>query len=312
MDAFEKGDMLREAKEGRAELSLCNVHMRSIILYSISYETIILFNIMEKAMSVTTKLYSSIDDSKFFFHNTKTNNKFKAQSVVINPSYQSDDSPSKNVDDCPYDSMIINYLKPFTKYIQMARFQNENLIKEINLRRPKYVGIVPTNKVIIFDMDETLVHYSVESDNVYVRPHAIEVLEALSGMYELWLWTASEKEYANVIVNSYIDPKHKYFKHVFTRSECIQVSTSLYIKDLRIFSGLKIEDAVIIENQLLSFCTNLGNGYLIDTYMGSTDDEELLTVLNIMAKIKGEPDLRKPLKDIFHFEECIEYIFTKK
>jgi len=52
----------------------------------------------------------------------------------------------------------------------------------------------------------------------------------------------------------------------------------IYLKDLRVFKNVCMEKVAIVENQLISFATQLDNGFLIDSFGGSEYDEELLLV----------------------------------
>ncbi len=86
-------------------------------------------------------------------------------------------------------------------------------------------------KTIIFDLDETLIHCvdDAETDNpdvvipihfsedpepvmagINIRPHIIECLELANKYFQVIIFTASEKEYADPILD-YIDPDNKYF-----------------------------------------------------------------------------------------------------
>ena len=281
-------------------------------IISLDFFYITLMEHIKKSISGFKSLYKSIDDTAFCFHyKQKPKMGFnKAQSVVVPMCDLGEESPCKK-DNCPYDPQIVAYLKTFSKFLQMIWFNEENVTKEIELKKPEYSSIKPEKKVVIFDMDETLFHYESETDTPHLRPYCKEALAKLLDKYELWLWTASEKDYAEVVINNFIDPEHIYFKHILTRNACIGVSSNIFIKDLRIFSNLKRENVIIVENSLISFSTCISNGYLCDTYTDNKDDEELLRISSFLCEISSEHDLRDPLKKIFQFEDCVNYIFKK-
>ena len=96
-------------------------------------------------------------------------------------------------------------------------------------------------KTIIFDLDETLAH-CVRQENpnrppdvhlnitmmsgkilkagFNVRPFTKECLEMVNKHFEVVVFTASHKWYADVILD-YIDPEGIYFQHRFYREHCI-------------------------------------------------------------------------------------------
>ena len=56
---------------------------------------------------------------------------------------------------------------------------------------------------LVLDLDETLVHYSDfgEKSGFLVRPHARQFLSNLSKFFEIGIFTASSKEYADWILD---------------------------------------------------------------------------------------------------------------
>jgi CTD small phosphatase-like protein 2 len=109
-----------------------------------------------------------------------------------------------------------------------------------------------SRKLLVFDLDETLVHccndaYSgdvqiqvrtPEGRRVYtsinVRPYAVECLREASRLYEVVVFTASAKEYADAVLD-YLDPTGDLVHHRLYRDDCLWTS-GVYVKDLRIFS----------------------------------------------------------------------------
>lgn len=105
-------------------------------------------------------------------------------------------------------------------------------------------------KLLIFDMDETLVAakfkgsippkfektFSFEFGNteisVRLRPYVIDCLEKLAPLYEMIVFTAGMQDYADNILD-YIDPNRKLFKRRLYRNDCIKLE-QFFIKDLDI------------------------------------------------------------------------------
>jgi len=129
-------------------------------------------------------------------------------------------------------------------------------------------------KTIVFDLDETLIHCvdDADTDNpdviipihfseepepvlagINIRPHIIECLETANKYFQVIVFTASEQEYADPIIN-YIDPEGKYFQARYYRPSCVRTrNPDFYIKDMRIFYQRDLADIVLIDNSVYSF-----------------------------------------------------------
>ena len=93
------------------------------------------------------------------------------------------------------------------------------------------------------------------------------------------------------------------------RNNCIFIEPGLYIKDLRIFNGLKkMEDIIILDNSLFSFANQLNNGILITSFYDDKEDTFLNNVKEYLEYIKNEKDIREINKESFRFEEIKEHI----
>jgi len=50
---------------------------------------------------------------------------------------------------------------------------------------------------LVLDLDETLVHYFEERNTVLIRPFASQFLQQMSALYEIVIFTAGTKDYAD-------------------------------------------------------------------------------------------------------------------
>lgn len=94
-------------------------------------------------------------------------------------------------------------------------------------------------KTVIFDLDETLVHCAetrtgrpdalisirqpdrtIANLRINIRPYARECLEAASRDFEVVVFTASEKTYADAILD-HLDPHSRFIHHRLYRENCI-------------------------------------------------------------------------------------------
>lgn len=71
---------------------------------------------------------------------------------------------------------------------------------------------------------------------VFLRPYLQDMLDKLNPLFDICVYTASEKSYANAILDR-IDPKQKYFKNRLYRDKCskavLESDRTVYLKDLR-------------------------------------------------------------------------------
>ena len=233
-----------------------------------------------------------------------------------------------------YDNYVKNALKlisliPFRKLCINERIKE--ISKKINFEKIKN-NFDENKKLLILDLDETLIHSdldfllkeknvkydevlhfdSEEEKNiplpVVLRPGVFEFLDYASKNFDLIVFTASDQQYADAIIN-YIEKDKKYFKMRLYRNNCIFIEPGLYIKDLRIFNSIKdLENIIILDNSLFSFANQLNNGILITSFFDDKNDTFLDSVKEYLEYIKNEKDIRQANKDSFRFEEIKEDI----
>ena len=85
-----------------------------------------------------------------------------------------------------------------------------------------------------------------------VRPFTEKCLEVSNKYFEVLVFTASHKWYADVILD-YLDPENKYFQHRLYREHCIPTTDNVYIKDLRVLRNRDLKDMIIVDNAVYSF-----------------------------------------------------------
>jgi CTD small phosphatase-like protein 2 len=94
----------------------------------------------------------------------------------------------------------------------------------------------------------------------------MNALEFLSTNYELCIFTAGDKAYADAILDR-IDPNKEYIAHRLYRQHCTKRG-NFYVKDLRIIEDRDLKDIILVDNSIISFAFQMNNGVPISSFHG--------------------------------------------
>lgn len=176
---------------------------------------------------------------------------------------------------------------------------------------------------LALDLDETLVHCSIEAlpnaemtfdvnfngvdYKVYVRtrPHLQEFLRQVSQWFEVIIFTASQKVYANKLLNI-LDPNHEYIRYRLFRDSCLNVGGT-YVKDLHI-CGRDLRHICIVDNSVQAFGYQVENGIPIESWFDDNDDRELMNLLSFLENLKDVQDVRPMIRETFNLEQYISSV----
>lgn len=203
---------------------------------------------------------------------------------------------------------------------------------------------------IVLDLDETLVHCTVEDMagadfnfpvvfhgieyqvHVKLRPHLQEFLDKIAGKYEVVVFTASQKVYADELLNR-LDPgecwkaveflrrhgrpcfltarslslslslltENKYFQHRLFRESCLAVEGN-FLKDLNVL-GRDLSRTVLVDNSPHAFGYQVDNGVPIESWFDDETDCELLKLERFLRQLK--PDVRDVCRRKFRLQERV-------
>lgn len=156
-------------------------------------------------------------------------------------------------------------------------------------------------KLLILDLDETLVHATVEPLNyacdflfskyhIYKRPHLSVFLDFCKEHYEVAIWTASSEVYADAVTKELFSENYP-LKFVWSVKRCVQkedpiTNGYLYIKDLRKARkfGYDVEDILMVDDTAQKVKRQPRSHMHVEPFEGRRDDEGLLKLIEKLKK----------------------------
>lgn len=252
----------------------------------------------------------------------------KSQSLVANvdPEYKQKVSRwlfSKNSLNSLPKQDVLKHIEHMRKdYEEAKRFQrpaqpiNKVILSKVD--RSKLEADID-KKFLVLDLDETLVNAKFEGDSanqkvfdsskvkIAIRPHAAEFLKEMAEVWNLIVFTASDKKYADYVVDL-LDPECKYIANVCYRNQCEAVSRHL-VKDLRSFysNHVKEENMLIVDNRIVSFGYQIYNGIPILPFYGDMRDTELRGLKSYLKRLaQPEMSIQKTLRERYRYSETFK------
>ena len=181
-----------------------------------------------------------------------------------------------------------------------------------------------SKKTLILDLDETLVHSSFhplyfngeliqpdifftilfenKTHDVYVlkRPYIKEFLNKMSKIYNIYIFTASIKEYAAPLLFK-LDNNNVISKKMF-RENCTLSKDNKYIKDLHILNE-NLKNVILIDNNPHSYRYNKCNGIPIKTRHFDKNDKELIKIIPFLTFLALVEDVREYIPKVVDNEQ---------
>ena len=228
----------------------------------------------------------------------RKNTSFNSESKRINANKKDNSAANSNMKYVKDLELIVDDTKP---YLPPKKMRNQ-IFTNISSNFPT------SDKTLVLDLDETLVHSSlspypgIEPDmtinmtfenkptTIYVlkRPFAEEFLMRMSKIYEIIIFTASIKDYADEVINR-LDP-HKKIDHRLYR-DCCTRSGNFFVKNLKRL-GRNLKDVILVDNNPISYALNRDNGVPIITWHDDKNDIELMKMVPFLEYLAKIPDVR--------------------
>lgn len=168
--------------------------------------------------------------------------------------------------------------------------------------------------LLIFDLDETLIHSRYEQLDrkpeiiidplsVYLRPHTADLIKAAAEHFEVAVWSAGSPVYVRTIVDLIFPTGIKPI-FAWNRDHCTQKFEFfpfqiLFLKDLSKISefGFDLAHTLIIEDDPVKIRMYSDNAIIVGQYYGEKEDDELLHLAKFITTLAGSNDVRAELKD---------------
>ena len=196
---------------------------------------------------------------------------------------------------------------------------------------PKSIKYSGHKKTLVIDLDETLIH-SVSRGTTHVNSsqgHIIEVKFSISGIstlyyvhkrpycdlfltkvsnwYNIVIFTASMKEYADPVID-WLEtslPNTSFSKRLY-RNDCTLRDGVGYIKDLSILTRMNtssripvqevgLNEIIIIDNSPVSYAMNVDNAIQVEGWINDQSDTDLLNLIPLLESLRFTTDVRNIL-----------------
>ena len=228
-----------------------------------------------------------------------------------------------------------------------------NNIKKINRNNTEKNNKNENKKILVIDLDETLIHTSfpkiqnpdlvIQLDSnankkhlennkninseipnqktieayIRIRPGVDKFLCQISKYYDIYVYSASSKNYLNTIIKN-LD-KNNIIKQCYCRDDCIMYVEDYeedfdkpnnkykYIKDLKKINK-ELRNIVFIDNNTISFKLQEKNGIPIKSWFDDYEDLELYKLIPILKNLSGFYDVRV---EISKFVQNKTFIWSK-
>jgi len=150
---------------------------------------------------------------------------------------------------------------------------------------------------LVLDLDETLVHffYTPSGGTFLIRPFCSQFLEEMAKIFEIVIFTAALKDYADSILDI-LDPNKILINYRLYRHHT-SLSGITFCKDLTKI-GRDLSRTLIIDNLADNFKLQTNNGILIGTWIDDMKDTQLNDLGKILKVLvsKKPSDLRPIIK----------------
>jgi len=161
---------------------------------------------------------------------------------------------------------------------------------------------------LVLDLDETLVHTTDKPLSSYdcrveirtkkanrvfyilKRPFLDHFLVTLSHYFELVIFTASIRRYADAVID--LIDVHGVIERRFFRQSCIKGAGGSFLKDLRVLNGADLRRTCLVDNSPVAYSLQEENGLPIATWYDDQNDTALRDLVPFLLALRAVDDIR--------------------
>ncbi len=183
-------------------------------------------------------------------------------------------------------------------------YQNSNN-NNIQIISPIILNNIPKKPLtLILDLDQTIMSFISDNFNEFegttrTRPFLYNFLNLMINYYEIIIFTASTRNYADPILDVIEKRKKNYFCYRLYREHCRIINNS-YVKDISIINR-NLSRIVIVDNMSQNFKLQKENGILISSFWGYDEKDtallELGEILELIALEMIESGYKIDIRD---------------
>ena len=169
-----------------------------------------------------------------------------------------------------------------------------------------------TPKLLILDIDETLIYATEESLSrsadftvgnkyyVYRRPFVEQFLVWCVENFELAVWTSATDDYAAEIVANIFPHSQNNLLFLWSRKRCTpsfdwETQETIWEKKLTKLRrrGYNLENIIVVDDTPQMWRSSYGNLVRVKPYLGEIEDDELKKLMQYLNVLKNAENIRK-------------------
>ncbi len=165
------------------------------------------------------------------------------------------------------------------------------------------------DKLLIFDLDETLIHgteqplervadFQVAQFSIYWRPYVRELMLFCSDHFHVAIWTTATDDYAEAILKEICGSDYL-FEFIWCRNRCTPKGEGFdgefrWIKDLKKVKkrGWDLNQVLVVEDKPENLSRHYGNVIRIKPFEGDLGDVELKRLMPLLLELKDSENVR--------------------